>query len=184
MQEDIVLLEKERWKGHILPMPDYTAAEHYAVSVRRTREGFEVELSLRPHSEPRVFTPAEYDWPDRLYADHFEGAAAYGIVRGEELVAAVEICPEEWNNRLRVTELWVKEGERGRGLGKKLLAFAKEEGRRQKRRALVLETQSCNTRAIAFYLREGLSLIGLDLCSYSNEDVSRGEVRLELGLFL
>ena len=161
MQEDIVLLEKERWKGHILPMPDYTAAEHYAVSVQRT-----------------------HDWPDRLYADHFEGAAAYGIVRGEELVAAVEICPEEWNNRLRVTELWVKEGERGRGLGKKLLAFAKEEGRRQKRRALVLETQSCNTRAIAFYLREGLSLIGLDLCSYSNEDVSRGEVRLELGLVL
>lgn len=184
MQEYIVLLEKERWKGHILPMPDYTAAEHYAVSVQRTREGFEVELSLRPLPEPRVFTPAEYDWPDRLHADHFEGAAAYGIVRGEELVAAVEICPEEWNNRLRVTELWVKEGERGRGLGKKLLAFAKEEGRRQKRRALVLETQSCNTRAIAFYLREGLSLIGLDLCSYSNEDVSRGEVRLELGLFL
>ena len=64
MQEDIVLLEKERWKGHILPMPDYTAAEHYAVFVRRTREGFEVELSLRPLSEPRrrLCPPAVKIW--------------------------------------------------------------------------------------------------------------------------
>lgn len=180
----ITLLERERWKGHILPMPTYTAAENYAVRMCAREKGAAVLLELQPLDPPLVFTPEAYGCPDRLYADHFAHARAYGIFDGGALAAAIEICPEEWNNRLRVTELWVKEGERGRGLGKKLLAFAKEEGRRQKRRALVLETQSCNTRAIAFYLREGLSLIGLDLCSYSNEDVSRGEVRLELGLFL
>ena len=48
----------------------------------------------------------------------------------------------------------------------------------------MLETQSCNTDAIAFYLQEGLSLIGLDTCCYSNEDIARGEVRLELGAAL
>ena len=61
---------------------------------------------------------------------------------------------------------------------------AREKGRREGRRALVLETQSCNTDAIAFYLHEGLSLIGLDTCCYSNEDIPRGEVRLELGMYL
>lgn len=48
----------------------------------------------------------------------------------------------------------------------------------------MLETQSCNTGAIAFYRRAGFSLIGLDTCCYSNKDVSRGEVRLELGMLL
>ena len=170
MKEEIVLLEKKRWAGHILPMPSYTATEHYALSLRRT--------------SPLVFTPERYDHPDRLYAPHFEGAAAYGILHGEELIAVIELCPEEWNGRMRVTELWVKEDCRSRGLGKRLLTFAKEEARRTGRRALVLETQSCNTRAIAFYFREGLSFIGFDACSYTNEDISRGEVRLELGIIL
>ena len=40
MKEEIVLLEKERWAGHILPMPSYTATEHYALSLRRTEDGF------------------------------------------------------------------------------------------------------------------------------------------------
>ena len=142
----IVLLKKERWKGYILPMPQYTAREHYAVSVERTPAGFAVSLERRPLPAPRTLTPG--------------------------------------NNRMRVTELWVREGYRRRGLGSRLLAFAREEGRREGRRALVLETQSCNTDAIAFYLHEGLSLIGLDTCCYSNEDIARGEVRLELGAAL
>lgn len=46
---------------------------------------------------------------------------------------------------------------------------------------LVLETQSCNVSAIAFYLKHGFELMGLDTAAYSNEDVERGEVRLEFG---
>lgn len=180
----IVLLEKERWKGYILPMPQYTAREHYAVSVERTPAGFAVSLERRPLPAPRTFTPEMYASPDRLYADHFADARAYGMFDGETLAAVMELCPESWNNRMRVTELWVREGYRRRGLGSRLLVFAREEGRREGRRALVLETQSCNTDAIAFYLHEGLSLIGLDTCCYSNEDIARGEVRLELGAAL
>lgn len=180
----IVLLEKERWKGYILPMPDYIAKEHYAVGVERTSAGFAVTLEKRPLPAPRAFTPEAYGFPDRLYADHFGDARAYGMFDGDTLAAVMELCPETWNNRLRVTELWVREGYRRQGLGSRLLAFAREEGRREGRRALVLETQSCNTGAIAFYLHEGLSLIGLDTCCYSNEDIARGEVRLELGMFL
>ena len=78
----------------------------------------------------------------------------------------------------------MREDRRRKGLGGALVAFAKSEAVREGRRALVLETQSCNTGAIAFYRRAGFSLIGLDTCCYSNEDVSRGEVRLELGMLL
>lgn len=48
-------------------------------------------------------------------------------------------------------------------------------------RMLVLETQSCNERAIAFYRKNGFSVIGFDLYAYSNRDPERHEVRVEMG---
>lgn len=48
-------------------------------------------------------------------------------------------------------------------------------------RMTVLETQTCNENAIAFYRRSGFEIIGFDLYSYSNEDPKRYEVRIELG---
>ena len=141
----ITLLERERWKGHILPMPAYTAAEHYAVRMCAREKGAAVLLELQPLDPPLVFTPEAYGCPDRLYADHFEHARAYGIFDGGALAAAIEICPEEWNNRMRITELWVDEAHRRQGLGTRLIAFARGEAEKEGRRALVLETQSCNT---------------------------------------
>ena len=44
------------------------------------------------------------DYPDSLYQDHWEGAEAYGVVSDSgELLACIEVCPEEWSNRLMVT---------------------------------------------------------------------------------
>ena len=48
-------------------------------------------------------------------------------------------------------------------------------------RMIVLETQSCNESAIAFYRKNGFSIIGFDLYSYSNNDPERHEVRIEMG---
>ena len=48
-------------------------------------------------------------------------------------------------------------------------------------RMIVLETQSCNESAIAFYRKNGFSIIGFDLYSYSNNDPKRHEVRIEMG---
>ena len=47
-------------------------------------------------------------------------------------------------------------------------------------RMLVLETQSCNMPAIGFYLSQGFAIGGLDLFHYSNEDLERHEVRIEM----
>ena len=46
---------------------------------------------------------------------------------------------------------------------------------------IVLETQSCNEAAIAFYRKNGFSIIGFDLYAYSNNDPERHEVRIEMG---
>ena len=62
------------------------------------------------------------------------------IVQDGRLMAAIETAPEEWSNRLRVTELWVDEGLRRQGLGHALMELAREQTRRENRRALILET--------------------------------------------
>ena len=100
-----------------------------------------------------------------------------------ELVAAIETDPEKWSNRLRITELWVAPAYQKQGLGKALMEVAKEQARLERRRAVILETQSCNANAIGFYLHEGFTLIGFDSCCYSNRDLARREVRIELGYF-
>jgi hypothetical protein len=46
---------------------------------------------------------------------------------------------------------------------------------------LILETQSCNEKAIAFYLSCGFVVIGFDLCAYSNTDIENKEFRIEMG---
>ena len=109
---------------------------------------------------------------------------AYGIVSDAgEMLACIEMCPEEWSNRLLVMELWVSEKLRGKGVGKRLMDRAKEIAAGQKRRAVFLETQSCNTNAIGFYLHEGFELIGFDTCCYTNDDIGKKEVRLNFGYF-
>ena len=63
------------------------------------------------------------------------------------------------------------------------MELAKNQARSEGRRAVILETQSCNVGAIGFYLHEGFTLVELDTCCYSNCDIERREVRLELGWF-
>lgn len=48
-------------------------------------------------------------------------------------------------------------------------------------RILILETQSCNENAIAFYRRNGFDIVGFDLYAYSNTDPQQHEVRIEMG---
>ena len=184
MHCEIVPLPKEKWKGVEIPLVTRSDS-YYDVEIRPLdSEGCTVSLVRKKAEREIVHTPAEYDFPDRLYQDFYEKAEAFGVVGAKgELLACIEVNPEEWSNRLVVTELWVSEGLRGQGVGKRLMDLAKEIAVRQGRRALILETQSCNTNAIGFYLRQGFELIGFDSCCYTNDDIARREVRLDLGFF-
>ena len=61
-----------------------------------------------------------------------------------------------------------------------ILAEAEKSGARM----VVLETQTCNENAIAFYRRMGFDIIGFDLYSYTNTDPEAHEVRIEMGKFI
>lgn len=183
MQYDIVHLPKERWKKTIIPMR-YTTEEYFDVAVGRREDGFQVSLEKKRFPEPVSHYPEEYDFPDRLYQDCWEKSCAWGVLRPEngEMVACIETCPEEGSNRLIVTELWVHEDYRRQGIAHALMAVAKEQARLERRRALILDTESCNAGAISFYLKEGFTLIGFDSCCHNNRDLERKEVRLSFGI--
>ena len=78
----------------------------------------------------------------------------------------------------------MEEGYRRRGYGALLITKAREIARAQGRRALILETQSSNSAAIAFSLSQGLTLMGLNTSEYTNQDVENHEIRLELGCLI
>lgn len=179
---NIVPLPKKDWAGTIIPMR-YTTEEFYDVVVQEREQGYTVELEKKPFANPVSHYPEEYDFPDSLYQEHWEKACAWGVLSEKgEMLACIETCPEEWSNRLRVTELWVHEDYRRKGIAHALMAVAKEQARLERRRAIILETQSCNVGAIDFYRQEGFALIGLDTCCYNNRDLERKEVRIELGI--
>ncbi len=182
MNYKIEHLPKEQWKGCIVPI-GYTTGEYYDISVSRTTGGFSVSMEKKSFDCPVTHTPKEHGFSDRLYADWWERACAWGVVIDGKLAAAIETDPEEWSNRLRVTELWVDEQYQKQGIGHALMAVAKEQARLERRRAIILETQSCNVNAIGFYLHEGFTLIGMDTCCYGNDDLERKEVRVELGWY-
>lgn len=186
-QYKIIHLPKEQWKNVSIPMR-YTTEQYYDLKIQKNNDCFHIELIKEKLKEPISHYPEEYDFPDKLYQEHWEKAYAWGIVEEiegkQELAACIETCPEEWSNRLMVTELWVHEKLRRKGIGHALMEIAKQQANLEHRRAIILETQSCNVPAISFYLKEGFELIGFDSCCYSNRDIDRKEVRLDMGYFL
>ena len=187
MEYKIVPLPKEQWKGVPILMR-YTTEEYFDLEVSENADAFEAKMVKKKFEKPVTHSPEEYDFPDGLYQDHWEKAEAYGIYREEDgkkiLMACIEVCPEEWSNRLMVTELWVDDSLHRQGIGTALMNKAKEVAKEQGRRAIILETQSCNVRAIAFYRAQGFRLIGFDSCCYTNRDVERREIRINMGFFM
>lgn len=179
----IIYLPPEQYRGHMIPIR-YTTETYYDIAAVRTDSGFTVSMNLERFPAPVTHTPEEYDFPDSLYQEHWNNAEAYGILSDGKLMAAIEVWLEEWSKRLRITELWVSNELQKQGYGHVLMEKAKSIAVEKDCRAIILETQSCNTNAIGFYLHEGFTLIGFDLCCYSNRDVDRKEVRIELGYFL
>lgn len=187
MEYKIIPLPKEEWKGTPILLK-YTTEEYYDLETIENNDCFQVKMKKKRFETPITHSPEEYDFPDSLYQDHWENAQAFGIVcelsGKKELLACIEICPEEWSNRLMITELWVADKLQRKGIGTALMNLAKEQAKIQKRRAIILETQSCNVNAIDFYRKQGFQLIGFDSCCYTNIDIERHEIRFDFGYFL
>jgi ribosomal protein S18 acetylase RimI-like enzyme len=177
---DIIPLERERWAGYRLEFR-YVSRDYYDLELVSSVDGFRAVFTKKPLVQPFEKTP---DDTDKLFQPWWDDIEAWGVVDNGRLAAAIETASEDWSNRLRVTELWIDGGYRRQGLGTALMDIAVKRAKDEKRRAVILETQSCNAGAVAFYLNYGFSLIGFDACAYTNNDVRCGEVRMEMGFLI
>ena len=155
----------------------YFTKEHYAVTVLRKKDRWEIKLVLEALTKP-----IEMQFEGGLFQDFVDEPRVFAAELEGKQVGWVELGFQKWNNRMRIWELLVKEGFRREGIGTLLVDHAIELSKERKTRMLVVETQSCNILAVNFYLKNGFELIGFDIAAYSNEDIERKEVRLEFGL--
>ena len=124
----------------------------------------------------------EKAFEDEFFGDWLDEPVAYGAFEDERLLGYAEGAPEKWNNRFRISNICVFDSaERHRGIGTALMNTILAEAAKAGARMAVLETQSCNENAIAFYRKNGFDIIGFDLYSYSNTDPERHAVRIEMG---
>lgn len=175
---EIQPLLREKWQGHELEF-FYITNHYYDVRIVNNNGNCTVSFLKTPFVET-----LEKRFADKLFQPWWDDAEAWGVFEGNRLSAAIETSAENWSNRLRVTELWVDEGCRRKGYGSALMDIAKKRAGNEKRRAIILETQSCNENAVAFYLSQGFSIVGFDACAYTNGDIERKEVRIEMGFLL
>ena len=189
---EIKYLPKEKYSNFVLQM-DYTTDYFYDVVPEvQNKDLWQVSFIRKKLETPITHTSEEYDFPDNLYQEYHQNAYAWGVFdktkksdsEVEKPIAVIETDAEVWSNRLRVTEMWVHKDYRRQGLATVLMNVVKEHARLARNRAIILETQSCNVAAIDFYRSCGFSLIGFDSCCYKNNDISRKEVRFEMGYFL
>lgn len=180
MKYKIEELNREKWQGFLLPF-DYISQNYYDVEIKQNDSGFRVDFVKKPFETPFQKTPHD---SDRLFQFYRDEVRVWGVVEKGELLAALETSVEGWNNRLIVTELWVHTDHRRKGIATALMNKAFERAREEKRRMVVLETQSNNEGAINFYLGYGFMLTGFDAYAYQNNDIKRHEVRLDFGMLL
>jgi ribosomal protein S18 acetylase RimI-like enzyme len=176
----ITPLDREKYQGYILPF-HYISQNYYDVEIKCSDSAFQVKKKKKPFDEPFEHMP---DDTDKLFQPWWDDVMAWGIEENGKLIAVIETAVEEWSNRLRVTELWIDNAFRRKGIGTVLMDIAIQRAKDERRRVIMLETQSRNEGAIGFYLSCGFSLIGFDVCCYGNDDLNRKEVRMELGIFL
>ena len=143
--------------------------------IQRISNGF--EFVYKKFNEEK-----EFSFEDTFFGEWLEEPVAYGVYEDEKLVGFVEGTHEKWNNRFRISNICVFEaGKRHAGIGTTLMETILQEAKQSGARMVVLETQTCNENAIAFYKKNGFEIIGFDLYSYSNEDPEKHEVRIEMG---
>jgi ribosomal protein S18 acetylase RimI-like enzyme len=157
----------------------YTISEYYDIFIYPKKASWTIELTRRA-TEERI----EKDYHGRLFEEQIKEPRAFAAKSDGIEIGWIELGYEKWNNRMRIWEFLIEEKYRRKGIGTLLMNKAVEIGKNKGARMLVVETQTNNLDAISFYLNFGFELIGFDIAAYSNQDIEKKEVRLELGLKL
>ena len=169
---EIVKLNPKKYAGQKFTAR-YITNGYY--DIVRTTGGFDIEYK-------RFDSPVERSFDDTFFGEWLDNPVAYGAFENGKLLGFVEGAPERWNNRYRISNICVFDNTRRNcGIGTALMSTILREAKESGARMVVLETQTCNENAIAFYRKMGFELIGFDLYAYSNSDPKRHEIRIEMG---
>ena len=126
-----------------------------------------IELEKTEHSVKLIRKPfgkiINKQFTDILFQDYLENPSAFILKDGDQVIGYLEIERESWHKRLRITNLLIMPDYRCQGFGSVLMQLAKKIGLEEGLRELILETQSCNIKAIDFYLKHGFTVVGIDL---------------------
>lgn len=169
----ITPLSQQQYKNFILDFK-YTTTYYYDIEIN-PNEIFSISLVKKPFKEE-----VHKSFTGKLYEDWLENPSAFSLNEDGQVLGYLEIDRESWNNRLRITEILILDEFRARGYGSILIDKAKEMAKKEGFREIILETQSCNSKAVDFYIKNEFRVNGIDLSSYTNDDVDKREVRLEM----
>jgi len=170
---EVELIDKKEFKGYVVNFSCKTS-EYYDVVLGD--EGI-FDLKLVRKSYDREI---EKTFKSKLYDGYLEDSRAYRFIDEGRLIGYTELDNEAWHNRMRISEILVLEEYRGEGYGTRVMDDIKELARREGFREIVLETETCNTNAIDFYLKNGFTVNSIDLSYHSNRDVEKKEDRIDM----
>ena len=78
-----------------------------------------------------------------LLEDFLEDPMLLGAFKQDKLVGFIELSHEKWNNRLRISNIFVEKPYRYQGIGKILMDKAIEHGKNIKAKEVRLEMGRC-----------------------------------------
>ena len=146
----------------------YYANEKYIVEKYTVND----ELMMRFRKEPltELFNK---DWPVlqsdlEYYSSSIKKGNCFAAYLNDELVGVLILEIREWNKTLFIDLIHVSDKYQNKGIGKALLAKAKEIAILSNLRIIGLETQNTNVNAIEFYKKNGFTIDGFDLSYYDN----------------
>jgi len=158
----------------------YESPGHYRVRINEEKDGWTISIRREMFEKPFVKrndddkTVQDYKGDSELYLAYMDGNE----------VGQLQFEFQEFSKSMRVWDIDVWPRFKRKGVGTALMETCLERAKALGARRIVLETQSSNLPAIHFYKKMGFELIGLDGSHYLNDDIERGEVRLEMALHL
>lgn len=164
-------LDSNEFKGYSLTV-EYETSHYYDVIY----DNLGLRLELKSFD-----TPVKKGFTDELYAEWLEDPIAFGIYDNDQMIGVIEGSIESWHDLFRISNIYIDKNYRRKGLGHQLMTSMLDHAHSiEKCRGVILETQTCNYPAIQFYQKHGFQLCRIDISEYSNHDIERKEVRIDL----
>ncbi len=154
----------------------YSSDFFYQVEFRETAAGFSWELVRR--AAPATIKK-ENKW--RPFEAYVKKPRGYVATCEGKPVAYAEYSFQEWNKLVKVWHFYVKEEERGKGIGRVMMNEIEKAAKQFQARGIILETQTINAGAIEFYGKMGFAPWGVNTAEYGNSDIEKQEVLLWMG---